>query len=148
MVKNKNHRKIWKNMGIQKLRGGLSFRDLATFNKAMLAKQFWKILSIPISFVSTTLRCKYFSRGSVLEAKVGSRPLFLWRSLVSSIPLVKAGMFWNISNDWHTKIWVDKLVPRPTSYKIQSPMHILRRDAYVRELIDSPFTSWNKNLIS
>lgn len=103
---------------------------------------------MPNSLVSTTLRCKYFSSSSVLEAKVGSRPLFLWHSIVSSILLVKTGMFWNIGNGCHIKIWVDKWVPRPTSYKIQSPVHILHRNAYVKELIDCQSLSWNTNLIS
>lgn len=57
-------------------------------------------------------------------------------------------MYWNIGNGCQTKIWIDKWVSRPTSYKVQASMHKLHREVYVRELINSPSVSWNKNLIS
>lgn len=88
--------------------------NLIAFNKAMLAKQIWRILSFPNSFVSQTFRCKYFCNSSVLEAKL-SVPSFLWRSFVASIPLFKEGMFWNAGNVQYTKIWSKKWLSIPSN---------------------------------
>lgn len=134
-------------MVIQKSSGGMGFRNLTAFNQALLTKQIWRILSNPNSLVFSTLRCKYFSHGSVLDTKVWSRPSFIWRNVVSSIPLIKEGLFWSIGNGCHTKIWLDKWLPRPTSFKVQTPVNVLNKDAYFRELIDPISTIWNTNLI-
>lgn len=99
--------KKMENMGSHKSCGGLGFKDLFVFNQTLLAKQAWRILSKPNLLVSTMLRCKYFSNGSVFDAKVGTRPSFLWYSLVSFVTLVKECLFWSIGNDCHTKIWGD-----------------------------------------
>lgn len=43
-------------LGEGKSFGGLGFQDLHAFNKAMLAKQLWRILKYPESLVTTILR--------------------------------------------------------------------------------------------
>lgn len=125
------HQKKWEKMRIQKSKGGMSFRNLTAFNQALLTKQIWRILFTPNSLDSTTLR-----------------PFFMQLSLVSSIPLVKEGLYWSIGNGYHTNIWGDKWISRPTSFKVQAPMQVLKKDAYVRELMDSNSTAWNINLIN
>ena len=43
--------------------GGLGFRDLQSFNLAMLAKQGWRLIQNEDSLVSRILRAKYYSNG-------------------------------------------------------------------------------------
>lgn len=125
----------------------MGFRNLFAFNQALLAKQIWRLISFPNSMVYSLLICKYFKMGNVLEAKLGPRPSFLWRSIKSSVPLVQEGLFWSIGNGCHTKIWGHKWIPKPSSFLVQAPIKILNFDAYVRELIDNTFASWNYDLI-
>jgi hypothetical protein len=47
-------------MGVSKAQGGLGFRDLVIFNKALLAKQCWRLLKNPDSLVARILQAKYF----------------------------------------------------------------------------------------
>lgn len=58
------------------------FRDLGLFNCALLAKQCWQILREPSSLLSMVLKGKYYSDGSFFTAGLGSRPSYIWRSLL------------------------------------------------------------------
>jgi len=58
--KSKVHLMSWEKMGRSKAIGGLWFRDLIMFNKALLAKQGWKLLQNPNSLIAQVLKAKYF----------------------------------------------------------------------------------------
>jgi hypothetical protein len=72
----------WKKMGVSKDQGGLGFRDLSMFNKALLAKQVWRILKNPDSLTAKIMKTKYFPHSSIMEASMGNRPSQAWRSLL------------------------------------------------------------------
>jgi hypothetical protein len=78
-------------MGFAKDQGGMGFRDLICFNKAFLAKQWRRLLQNPKSITGQILREKYFPRGSIFLAKLGSRPSFAWLSLLSARELFEYG---------------------------------------------------------
>jgi hypothetical protein len=54
---------------ISKIRGGIGFRDLESFNLALLAKQVWRLLFEPNSLWARVLRAKYCPDGKLLNAK-------------------------------------------------------------------------------
>jgi hypothetical protein len=147
----KNDRKIvwmsWEKMGVTKDKGGMGFRDLVAFNKALLAKQLWRLLQDPNSLASQILKAKYFPRVDLLEARLGSRPSYAWRSLLAARDLFKEGLFWRVGNGTAVKIWGDKWIPRPTSFTVQSPCRILEENATVNQLIDAGSGEWNKALV-
>jgi hypothetical protein len=58
-------------MGVSKEQGGLGFRDLLMFNKALLAKQVWRILKNPDSLTAKIMKAKYFPHSSIMEASMG-----------------------------------------------------------------------------
>ena len=81
MTTHKLHSRKWSKLCRPKREGGLGFKDLRTFNKALLAKQRWRILQCLESLVARVLKGKYFSNVDFLTAKIGTRPSYLWRSL-------------------------------------------------------------------
>ncbi|XP_042950051.1 uncharacterized mitochondrial protein AtMg00310-like [Carya illinoinensis] len=66
--------KTWKYLGSVKNQGGLGFRDLSCFNKALLAKQLWRFMKEPNLLVSRVFKQKYFQHSDLLEAKPRGSP--------------------------------------------------------------------------
>ena len=64
--------------------GGLGFRDLKAFNLALLAKQGWHLQMNNNSLVHRVLKARYFPNTDFLHAKLGIKPLFAWRSILST----------------------------------------------------------------
>ena len=48
----------------------MGFRDIQSFNLAMLAKQVWKLLREPDSLCAKVLRAHYYSDGKLPNAKM------------------------------------------------------------------------------
>ncbi|XP_042964668.1 uncharacterized protein LOC122298893 [Carya illinoinensis] len=55
----------------------------------------------------------------MLEAKLGFNSSYAWRSLYSSLRLLKKGLFWRIGDGKKVKIWGDKWIPRDYAPKVQ-----------------------------
>ena len=72
----------WKKLCKAKELGGLDFRDIEKFNESLLAKQAWRIWSNPTSLVARILEQRYFARSSFMECGVGTRPSYVWRSIL------------------------------------------------------------------
>lgn len=71
--------------------GGMGFKDLKTFNLELLAKQGWWIQQSPKSLVHKVFYAKYFPDRSFRDAKLGKRPFYVWRSLMTVRKVVKKG---------------------------------------------------------
>jgi hypothetical protein len=114
--------------------GGMGFRDFACFNKALFAKQSWRLWNNPASLVARLMKAKYYLETSILEAKIGQRPSFVWRSILSSCDLLREGLVWRVGNGSNIRIWKDKLLPNTGNPRIISPPLLLNPDAMVSEL--------------
>jgi hypothetical protein len=134
-------------MGLSKAAGGMGFRDFLSFNKALLAKQAWRLWSQPESLVAKIMRAKYFPGSSILEAKLGSRPSFAWRSIFSSCDLLGEGLVWRVGNGEKIRIWKDKWLPSPSTFRVLSPLISLGPNETVSKLIDVQSKWWNIPLL-
>ncbi|XP_042969115.1 uncharacterized protein LOC122301804 [Carya illinoinensis] len=142
------HWRGWSRMGDSKKRGGLGFRELESFNKAMLAKQVWRMLNNPSSLVARVMKEKYFKRENLLEARLGRGPSLIWRSLWSSMSLIKSGLIWQVGRGNKIKVWKDKWIPSSSFHMVSSPVNLLDEDACVNQLIDGYTGHWKTELIS
>jgi hypothetical protein len=138
----------WSQMGVSKSRGRMGFRDLVSFNKALLAKQCWRLLKSPESLVAQIIKAKYYPNDDLLEAKVGSKPFFAWRSLQGAKELLEAGLFWRIDNGHEAQIWGDCWLPQHSTYRIQSTPKVLEPTSRVKELINENTGCWDHNMLS
>ena len=82
---NKMHWMRWETLTKPKKEGGLGFRDIHTFNLAMIAKQGWRLLQNPGSLCAQVLGAKYFPAGDVMKAKSKSGASYTWSSIHKGI---------------------------------------------------------------
>ena len=71
------HWKNWKTLCKPKYDEGMGFKDLAKFNKAMLTKQVWRLLTDKTSLFYKVFSTKNFPSGSVFDAK-SSKGSYAW----------------------------------------------------------------------
>jgi hypothetical protein len=133
-------------MGRAKSAGGLGFRDLLMFNKALLAKQCWRLVQFPHSLSSRILKAKYFPNSSFLASELGKRPSFIWRSFLAAKDLLSSGITWRVGDGKSINIWGDNWLPNFGVLNFQSEL-FLHRDAKVSDLIDVSIRGWNDGLI-
>jgi len=75
---------------------GMEFRDLRTFNLAMLAKQVWRSAVNPNSLTVRLLKTRYFLHGDNLTANVGYSG--------NRKNLLKKGLGWIIGDGSHAHV--------------------------------------------
>ena len=95
----------WKKLCTPKDRGDMGFKDLRAFNLALLTKQGWRIMQNQNSLVHNVLKVKYFATNSFLEAQLGNRPSYAWRSIVAAKEIIEKGSRWNRER---VHIWKDQ----------------------------------------
>lgn len=128
-------------MGITKIKEGMRFRDIESFNKALLAKQWGRLLKEPQSLAARIYKKRYFKDGLFWNAKLGNSPSLIWRSIWSVMELLKKGLVWRVGNGQTIEIWGQKWMPTP-SYRVQVPIRVLEAYAKVCELIDAKTRRW------
>ncbi|XP_042969098.1 uncharacterized protein LOC122301783 [Carya illinoinensis] len=96
---------------------------------------------------SKVLKAKYFPSSDFLSAKVRGSDSFVWKSITTARPLLAEGLLWKIGNGNSVRVWSNRWLPTPTSFKVQSPLRILGSGATVSSLIDQDTHSWNLPLI-
>ncbi|XP_071902567.1 uncharacterized protein [Coffea arabica] len=118
--KNKQHWIAWEKFTKNKEEGGMGFKDIQMFNKALLAKQVWRIVTQPNLLVSKVLKEKYFPKDSMLEGKVPKNASWIWQSLMSAREAIEDGCKKKVGNGRDTNIWKDKWINNDKSGRIKT----------------------------
>jgi hypothetical protein len=93
------------------------------------------------------MRDKYYWDGCFLEANIGRKPSYAWRSIWNSNKLLKEGLIWRVGDGTNICIWDDPWLPKPKAPATRSPMIVLTRDAKVNGLMDVHTNWWNIPLV-
>jgi hypothetical protein len=93
------------------------------------------------------MKAKYYLKCSILEASVGRRPFFAWRSIHGSCDLLRKGLIWRVGNGYKVQIWKDRWFPNPSTFKIITPPTLLDLEAMVSSLVDVHSKWWNIPLL-
>lgn len=90
---------------------GLSFRKLALFNKALLAKQVWRLINSPFSLIARFFKARYYKDINVVDAEVGHNPSYIWRSLCWSWELLESGLQWKVATGSFIRLFLNAWIP-------------------------------------
>ncbi|KAH1072393.1 hypothetical protein J1N35_024721 [Gossypium stocksii] len=94
----------WKSLCAPKEEGGMGFRNLNSFNVALLAKQGWHLLRNPNSLLARILKAKYFKDSDFLNSNLKYLPYLTWQSLWSAKGLIMKGLDWRIGDEKNVSI--------------------------------------------
>lgn len=105
------HWSKWEPLCKPKCLGGLGFKAMFLFNKALLAKQVWRILDQPHCLLARVFKARYFPKSDVLSAKIGAYPSFTWRSICIAREVIGDGVLWRVGKGDRINIWNDPWLP-------------------------------------
>ncbi|KAH9717651.1 reverse transcriptase domain-containing protein [Citrus sinensis] len=135
----------WGKMSHAKSRGGLGFREMSSFNRALVAKQGWRLLQYPDLLVTRVLKARYYKETDFLQARAGSNPSYIWRSILWGRQVLQKGIRWRIGSGEKIQICRDNWIPRPETFKPISTQNVAA-DASVADLI-SLGNSWDQRKV-
>ena len=143
-----NERKIhWKSWTSSKKKGGMGFRDLRSFNLAMLAKQGWRLIHENGSLLSLCFKAKYFPRCHFLDATVPPNCSYVWRSIMAAKPILEKRCCWRVGDGSSIRIFSDRWLPNHPTNKVLIPLYEEAEVRTVSELIDQEQREWRREFI-
>ena len=126
---------------------GMGFRGMEEFNKALLGKHCWRLVSRESSLLEKIFKSGYYPNDDFMSAKEGYQPSFAWRSILSARGLIDKGGLWKIGNGRKVRIWGDKWLPYMRFIEASNAIIPLQAGSYVSELIDDDTKQWKRELI-
>lgn len=138
----------WEKLSVHKKFGGMGFKDLTSYNAAMLGKQAWKLQTDIDSLVSRLFKARYFPHSDYLGATIGANPSYIWRSIHSVQNLIRQGARWCIGTGSSIPLMHH---PWLTNGGVITPLHTggaQFRTGSVSDLIDPHTKTWRHDLIS
>ena len=134
-------------MCVPKKKGGMGFRDIHSFNLALLAKQAWRLIDNPDSLCAIILRAKYFPDGDLMSATLKQKSSYTWQSIMAGVDTLRRGYIWRIGDGEKVNIWEDSWIPQSPTRKVLTIRgnNLITR---VCDLIDPATGDWDSQLVN
>jgi hypothetical protein len=137
----------WEKLYVHKNDGAMGFKDLTTFNVAMLGKQGWQLQTNSESLVSKIFKARYYPNSTYLDAKLGHNPSFVWRSILSAKVVVQQGAHWKIGNGFNIPIISEPWIRTGSSIPPVGDDMVALQPYSVGHLIAQEDKVWNEPLV-
>lgn len=120
----------------------MGLRDIHAFNLAMLAKQAWRLIKSLHSLFYKVYKAQYFPNFSFMEAELGSKPSYVWRSLLMAREIIRKGTKWRVGDERHIEVTAHKFFTHDPVFLGAQPNRL-----FVRDLIDEDTRQWDQGKI-
>ncbi|KAG7589319.1 Reverse transcriptase domain [Arabidopsis suecica] len=137
----------WERLCLPKHQGGMGFRDIALFNQALLAKQAWRIIQHPTSLFSRFIKSRYFAGCNFLQAAMGNRPSFGWRSILHGRDLLNRGLVKRVGNGESIRVWSEYWLDDGGMRAPWIKNNLIDINLKVSALIDFERKDWNIDIL-
>ena len=127
--------------------GGLGFRDLTSFNLAMLAKQGWRLIQQQDSLMAKCFKARYFPRSHLLDASASPNCSYVWKSIMAAIPILKSGCCWRVGDGSNIRVFMDKWIPNYPTNGVLHPARMEEGGWFVSDLINQEQKMWYSEII-
>jgi hypothetical protein len=125
----------WERLYVHKNYGGIGFKDLASFNVAILGKQGWKFQTDNTSLVTRLFKAHYFPQDDFLSSTLGANLSYVWRSIFSAKMVVKQGARWRIGFVANIPLLGASWLKYEHSLATQSPLYASLYHIKVQDII-------------
>lgn len=137
----------WDKLALAKEEGGLGFREIATFNDALLAKIGWKLVLQPEALLSQMLLGKYCHSSSFMESKIPSNASHGWRGIMDGREILKKGLGWVIGNGATVNVWGSPWMSTSIPLCPMGPPPLADLNLKVSDLLHPNTNVWNLEAI-
>ncbi|KAG7578757.1 Ribonuclease H-like superfamily [Arabidopsis thaliana x Arabidopsis arenosa] len=141
------HWMAWDKLCINKSEGGIGFRNVDDFNSALLAKQLWRLITVPDSLFARVFKGRYYRKSNPLENIKSYSPSYGWRSICSARSLVNKGLIKRVGSGNSISVWEDPWIPAQFPRPAKSNGSINDPSLKVNMLIDSRSNFWDIDLL-
>jgi len=82
-----------------------------------------------------------------MNAQLGKKPSYAWRSILATRGIIEKGLRWSIGNGRKVNIWKDKWLPTLVSFKVCSSRRQVSDVEMVANLLDYEKGIWDANKV-
>ncbi|KAL0723200.1 hypothetical protein Bca4012_037799 [Brassica carinata] len=137
----------WDRMATPNCVGGFGFRELETFNDALLAKLGWRIMNKPDALLSRVLKGKYFWDCSSLEISPKQASSHGWVGIMQGKTVLESGMGFIVGDGASINVWSDAWLSTSQPLTPIGPPTFTNQGLKVKDLLLPDSNEWNIPLI-
>lgn len=110
---------------------------MSCFNRALLAKQAWRLLNNGDTLLNQCLKAKYYPRVSPIDAVTAYNPSYSWRSISAGFEVIHLGVLWRVGNGALIRVGRDKWVPSAPYFHVDRELDFSNANRVVADFITS-----------
>lgn len=119
------------------------------FNRALLAKLGWFLMTRPEAFQVKTLYARYLQRSNLLDVAKQAYSSFFWKGILATRDLLRKGLIFVIGNGSRVQTQIDLWIPNIPLFQAILASLAVSRDEFtcVQALFLPSSHLWNRSLI-
>lgn len=137
----------WDRLCNAKEDGGLGFKHLHQFNIEMLVKQGWRLLNNVNPLVTDLMKAKYYPHTNFLNAKLGTNPSYMWRSIMEAQEVIRQGSRKRIGDGRSTNIWEEPWLPCRVNGYLTTRVCPELQEVFVSNLMEEGGSTWDEAVL-